>query len=137
MEGWKAEDRPEGIGSSRLVLGFVDRGTTHGRVRETAGTSSWTRVTAGWRHAGRVLWKFLAQANGLQHVGPFSALPSVAVFEMLSEVIGSVKLFGMIAFGKFVDIGKVVHPAIPVRLREVWEFLSTETADVGLSDCMA
>ena len=55
----------------------------------------------------------------------------MAVLEMLSEVIGSKELFGLITFTKLMYVGQVVYPAIPVRLRLIWEIFTTVAASVG------
>jgi hypothetical protein len=41
----------------------------------------------------------------------------VAVFEVLSKVIGAEKFLCLVALTKLVDVGEVVNPAIPVGLR--------------------
>jgi hypothetical protein len=117
---------------SCLVLGFVDRGTTHWGLWETAGSSSRAGVTLTWRNAGKVLGTFLAQAYILQHVSPLPTLSSVAVFEVLPEVIGPEEFLCLVALAKLVDIGEVVNPAIPVRLWEIWELFSAIATCVSL-----
>ncbi len=54
----------------------------------------------------------------------------MTVLEMLSEVIGSEELLGLVAFAEFVHVGEVVYPTIPVRLRVVRELLATVPAHV-------
>jgi len=64
-----------------------------------------------------VLRILFTQADVFQHVGPFPTLAIVAVFEVLSEVIGTVEFLCLVALSKLVDVGEMVDPAIPVRLR--------------------
>jgi hypothetical protein len=54
----------------------------------------------------------------------------MAVFQVLSEMVGSVELFSLIAFAKFVHVGQMFDPVIPVRLRMIWKLFSTESAGI-------
>jgi hypothetical protein len=52
------------------------------------------------------------------------------VLEVLSKVVCSEELFGLIAFAKFVYTREMFNSAIPVGRRMVWEFLTTEATDI-------
>ena len=120
--------------ASGLVSSFTDRGTTHwciSRPWQAARPANLAAtVAAGWRDSRHFLRRFFAQANGLEHVGPFPTLAGMAVFEMLSEMIGSVEFFGLVALAKLVHVGEVVDASVPIRLWAVRKFLSTEAAGV-------
>ena len=116
---WRGLYKRDLVGKRRrscLVLGFIDGGTSHWGLWEGAGSSPRTRITPCWRDANKVLRKFFSQANTLQHVGPFPTLSRVAVFQVLSKVIGPEKFLGLVAFAELVYVGEVVNPAIPIRL---------------------
>ena len=51
----------------------------------------------------------------------------MTVLEMLTEVIGPEELFGLVAFTKFMDIGKMCDAISPIRLRLVTKFPTTIT----------
>lgn len=54
----------------------------------------------------------------------------MAVFQVLSETVGSVELFGLIAFAKFVHVCQMFNPPIPDRLRMIRKFFSTKYVDI-------
>lgn len=56
----------------------------------------------------------LNHAGILKHVGPFPTRPLVAVLEMLSEVVCSVKLLGRVALPELVNVLQVANSIIPV-----------------------
>lgn len=54
------------------------------------------------------------EARILQHVGPLAAGTGMAVLEMLTEVVGAVKLLGRVAFSKLVHLLEVANTLVPV-----------------------
>lgn len=48
----------------------------------------------------------------------------MAVFEMLTEVVGTEELLGMIALAEFVHCSQVIEPAVPIGLREIGEIFA-------------
>jgi hypothetical protein len=56
----------------------------------------------------------------------------MAVFQMLSKMVGPEKFLGLIAFAKLVDAGQMIKPTMPVRLRKTRKLLSTITTCIGL-----
>ncbi len=73
-----------------------------------------------------------SQTDILEHVGPFPTLSSMAVFEMLSEVIRSVEFLGLVALPEFMDVDEVISPDIPVGLRKVGKVFAAVAAGVEL-----
>jgi len=55
----------------------------------------------------------------------------MAVFEVLSEVIGSEELLGLVALPKLVDAGKVIDALRPVWLGVVWKLFSAIAACIA------
>lgn len=55
----------------------------------------------------------------------------MAVFEVLSKVIGAEELLALIAFAKFVDLGEMVDPSLPVRSRKIGKLLPTVPTHIG------
>lgn len=56
----------------------------------------------------------------------------MAVFQVLSKVIGSVEFLCLVAFTKLVHTGEVIKSTIPIRLWKVWKLLPAITACVEL-----
>jgi hypothetical protein len=61
----------------------------------------------------------LEHACVFQHVGPLAAGASMAMLEMLTEMIGPVKLLARVAFAKLVLFLQVTDPLLPVFVRGV------------------
>lgn len=53
----------------------------------------------------------------------------MTVFQVLPEVVGTIKLFGLVAFAKLVFLGEVFNAESP--LGRQWELFSAVTAYVG------
>ena len=82
--------------------------------------------------ANAFLWRRLvAHTCIFQHVRPLATGTSVAVFQMLTEVIGAKELLCLVAFSKFVHVIEMFRPRFPVsRVRELF---TTVTANIGYS----
>lgn len=65
-----------------------------------------------------------------QNIRPLSARPCVAMFQVLAEMVGTVEFLRIVTFAEFMDAGQMFESAIPVRLREIGEFLSAVTTCV-------
>ena len=72
--------------------------------------------------------RLVLHASVLQHVGPLATRTSVAVFQVLAEVIGAEELLRLVAFAEFVDVVEMFGACLPSW--RVGEFLTTVTADV-------
>lgn len=86
---------------------------------------------AGHRHGLRQ-W-FVTHTRRLEHIGPFAARPCVAVLEMLTEVIGAIKLLCLVAFAELVCPEDMVASMVPVCW--VGELFTTVATDVCCSIC--
>ena len=53
----------------------------------------------------------------------------MAVLEVLSKVIGSVELLGLVAFTKFVNAVQVLSTDVP--LRRIWELLAAIATNIS------
>lgn len=62
-------------------------------------------------------WILIHHACVLKHVSPLATGASVAVLQVLSEVIGSIKLLGRVAFAELVHFLKMSNALIPVLVR--------------------
>lgn len=71
----------------------------------------------------------VAHTSILKHIGPFAGHATMAVLEMLAEVVCTEELFGLIAFPKFVLVVQMLAPDLPVR--GVWKFFSAIATHVG------
>jgi hypothetical protein len=88
-------------------------------------------------------WLLLDHACIFKHVGPFPARTRVAVFEVLAEVVGAIKLLGRIALAKFVSVLKVPDPLLMVLVSDdesavratpsSGKFFSAIAAHIGLA----
>ena len=67
-------------------------------------------------------------AGVFQHVGPFAAGTMMAVLEMLSEVVCSEELLGMVTLSEFVHMVEMVCSNFP--LRRVRKFFAAVSASV-------
>lgn len=77
-------------------------------------------------------WLIL-HASILQHVGPLAAGTSVAVLQVLAEVIGAEELLGLVALAKFVNVVEMLGASLPAWW--IGEFLATVAADVRTAAC--
>lgn len=59
-------------------------------------------------------WVLVQKAGVFQHVGPLAAGSGMAVLQMLTEVVGAVKLLGRVAFPKLVHLLKMADTLLPV-----------------------
>jgi len=98
--------------------------------RTAASSASTTAVPAAAGHGGSdpLRHGLVLHTCVFQHVGPFAAGASVAVFEMLTEVVGAVKFLRVVALAKFVHVGEVLDASLPVGRRG--EFVTAVAADV-------
>lgn len=55
----------------------------------------------------------------------------MAVLEVLTEVVGAVELFGLIALAEFVNVRKVFNSVFPILLWKVREFFAAVAASVA------
>ena len=73
---------------------------------------------------------FFFNTSLLKTIGPFSACASMAMLEMLTEVIGTEEFLRLIALAKFVGHVQVTGSIIPVRCWLVAKFLTAIAASV-------
>lgn len=70
-------------------------------------------------------WRlFFFHTSILKDIGPLAAGTSMAVLEMLAEVVGAEEFLGIVAFAEFVHCGQVLEPTVPIWLREIGKFLA-------------
>lgn len=123
-------------GQSRLVMCFINRFALHDCCarRQTAGSAA----LLADRHStsGFNSW-FVLHASILQHVGPLSTRSSMAMLQVLAEMVSSVKLFRLIALVKLVHIRQMLNPTVPILLWKIGEFFSAKPAGVvGRTTCV-
>lgn len=76
------------------------------------------------------LWQwFILHTCVLEHVGPLAACASVAVFQVLAEVIGAEELLCLVALPELVHMVKVFCAKLPAR--RVSKLLATVATDVS------
>ena len=80
---------------------------------------------------------FLHHARILQHVGPLPAGPSMAMLEMLPEMIRPVKLLGRVALPELVHVLKMSDPLFPILLRGMPGRVATDAAPHGAAGSRA
>ena len=74
--------------------------------------------------------RLLLHASRLKHVRPLSARAPMAVLEVLSEVIRTVEFLTLVALAEFVNVCQMLASCQPVRLRKVWKFFATVSANI-------
>lgn len=77
----------------------------------------------------RYWWRLVLHASIFQHVGPFPACASVAMFQVLPEVVCPEELLALVALTKFVHMVEVFHAVVPVW--RIHEFLTAVAAGIG------
>lgn len=79
------------------------------------------------------LWQWLVlHACVLKHVGPLAACASVAVFQMLAEVIGAEELLCLVTLPKLVHMVKMFGAELPARgVRELLATIATHVSAVA------
>jgi hypothetical protein len=75
--------------------------------------------------------RFVPHAGVLQHISPLATRPSMAVFQVLTKMVGAEKLLGFVAFAKLVNMIEVVGSHVP--LWGVWEFVAAIPAYISES----
>lgn len=73
---------------------------------------------------------FFFHAGVLQDVRPFPAGTGVAVFQMLSEMVGTEELLRVVTLSKLVHSSEMFESSVPVWLGEVGELFTAITARV-------
>ena len=108
---------------SGLVVCFIDDSRFRRKRRDRRTRDRTYRTNS-------LLWRWLVPHTRIfQHVGPLSTCTSVTVLQMLSKMICTEKLLGLIAFAKFVRVVQMLCSSVPVRRIE--KLLATESAQVG------
>lgn len=87
-------------------------------------------------------WRLVSHASIFQHVGPFATGACMAMLKVLSEMVGTEELLGLVAFTKFMHVIQVLRSCFPVR--GVGKFLTAVPANVcgsgasrrGVESCM-
>jgi hypothetical protein len=98
-----------------------------GLIRAFRGRGS--EIAAVAACAVRLRWNLVAHAGILEDVSPFATRATVTMLEMLSEVVGAIKLFRLIAFPKLMLRGEMINADLP--LGRNGKFFSAVAADVG------
>lgn len=81
---------------------------------------------------GAWLWWWLVSHTGvLQHVSPFAASPSMAVFQMLPEVVCTEEFLGLVTLSELMHMVQVFRARFPIG--RIGEFFSTVAAYVSCS----
>lgn len=75
------------------------------------------------------LW-FISDTSILKRIGPLSTCTAVAVFEMLTEMIGAVELLRLVAFTEFVFGAEMPATVLPIRGRVVGELFAAVAAHI-------
>ena len=75
-------------------------------------------------------WCLILHASIFQDVGPFPTRTSMAVLQVLAEMVRAEKLLCIVAFAKFVYSGQMLKATVPIRLRVVGKFLAAVAADI-------
>lgn len=70
-------------------------------------------------------WILVHHTGVLEHVGPLAARACVAVLQMLSEVVRTVKLLGRVALSKLVHLLQVLDPLVPILVCGVSRRITT------------
>jgi len=74
----------------------------------------------------------VAHARVLEDVSPFSARATVAVLEVLPEVVGAIELFGLVAFAELVFLGEMLDAVPPLGgQRELFPAVAAYVGEVG------
>jgi len=109
---------------------FVNGFALHDRPTRWQAARSATLLTTGGVCGRRLNSRFIFHASIFQHIGPFPTRSSMAVLQVLAEMIGSVEFLGLIALVEFVHIGQVFDPAFPVLFGMIGKFFPAETAGI-------
>jgi hypothetical protein len=94
------------------------------------GARYWSTASNG-RYTGlTILGLLFLHASAFQYIGPFPAGPSVAVLQVLPEVVGAVELLRIVALAELVHARQVLEPPIPVYLGVIWEVFAAVPAHI-------
>lgn len=119
-------------GSSRLIICFVNGFALHDRPtrRETAWSATLLTSSKNSASSLNCRSRLILHASILQHVGPLSTCPSMAMLQVLAKVIGSIEFFGLVALVEFVHISQVLNPTFPILLRKIGKLFSAKSAGI-------
>jgi hypothetical protein len=74
----------------------------------------------------------IAHARVLEDISPLSARATVAVLEVLPEVVGTIELFGLVAFAELVFLGEMLDAERPLGgQRELLPAVAAYVGEVG------